>query len=68
MRSQGGQDVICEVVYRLLLDVVLDLEEVVGGFVARVDGRVPDVFGGLDCGCGIVDISSGIQVKIWRKF
>lgn len=47
MLIHGSQDVVSEVIYCLVVDVVFDLEVVGGCGVSAVDGAIPDVLGVL---------------------
>jgi hypothetical protein len=40
----GSEDVICEVVDCLVVDIMLNFQEAGGSVVGRVDGGVPDIF------------------------
>lgn len=61
------QDVICEVVDYLIVNVMFDLQEIVGKAVGGGDGVVPDVFGSLDClGCG-VEVAFCVEVEVWNE-
>ncbi len=44
----GGEDVICEVINSLIMDIMFDFKEAGGGGIGGVDGGVPDVLGILD--------------------
>lgn len=64
MAIHRSKNVISEVVDRLVVDVVFDLQEAVGVVVGGIDGSVPNVFGVLDQCWGIIQVSFCIQVEV----
>lgn len=48
MRIHGCEDVVGEVIYGLVMDVVFDFEEIGGSGVGGVDGCIPDILGVLN--------------------
>jgi hypothetical protein len=60
MAVHRSEDIIGEIIDRLVMDVVFDFQEAGGLVVGSVDSGVPDVLGVLNQGWGIVEISFGI--------
>jgi len=64
-RVQRFQHVVREVVHRLEVDVVLDVEEGVAVRAGRrVQSFVPYIFAGLDGATVIVQVALGVEIKV----
>jgi hypothetical protein len=64
MTVHRSKDIISEVVDGLVMNIMLDFEPAGGGTVGRVDGGVPDVFGILNQGWVVIQITCCIQIEV----
>lgn len=59
------EDIICEVVNGLVVDVVLDLEIAILARAGPINCIIPDIFASLDLACIVIKVSFRVQVKIY---
>jgi hypothetical protein len=64
MLEERRERVVCEVIHRLIVNIMLDLKEAVRLDIGLVDGRVPDVLTGLDKLRVIHQVALGVEIEV----